>query len=63
MVYRAHQLNMEREVAVKILPPRFLAIPDVVERFKREAQLASRLRHRTRSRCMTTGSRTTTSTS
>jgi serine/threonine protein kinase len=45
MVYRAHQLNMEREVAVKILPPRFLAIPDVVERFKREAQLASRLRH------------------
>jgi eukaryotic-like serine/threonine-protein kinase len=45
MVYRAHQLNMEREVAIKILPPRFLAIPDVVERFKREAQLASRLRH------------------
>jgi serine/threonine protein kinase len=45
MVWRARQLNMDRDVAVKILPPRFLAIPDVVERFKREARLASRLRH------------------
>ena len=45
MVYRAKQLNMDREVAVKLLPPNFMSIPDVVERFKREAQLASRLRH------------------
>lgn len=45
VVFKATQLNMNREVAIKILPPRFMAIPDVVERFKREAQLASRLRH------------------
>ena len=44
-VYRARQINMDREVAVKILPPQFLEINDVVERFKREAMLASRLRH------------------
>ena len=45
MVYRARQINMNREVAVKVLPPQFMAITDVVERFKREAQLASRLQH------------------
>lgn len=45
MVYRARQLNMERDVAIKILPPKFNAVSDVVERFKREAKLASRLRH------------------
>jgi serine/threonine protein kinase len=45
MVWKARQLNMDRDVAIKILPPKFMAIPDVVERFKREARLASRLRH------------------
>lgn len=45
MVYRARQLNMDRDVAIKILPPKFMSIPDVVERFRREARLASRLRH------------------
>jgi eukaryotic-like serine/threonine-protein kinase len=45
MVYRARQLNMDRAVAVKILPPKFMSIPDVAERFRREARLASRLRH------------------
>jgi serine/threonine protein kinase len=45
MVYRARQLNISREVAVKVLPPKFMAIPDLVARFQREAQLASRLRH------------------
>ena len=45
VVYRAHQINMDREVAIKILPPQFMTIPDVVERFKREARLASKLRH------------------
>ncbi|AWV88596.1 serine/threonine-protein kinase [Bradymonas sediminis] len=45
MVYRARQLNMDRDVALKILPPKFMAVSDVVERFKREARLASRLRH------------------
>ncbi|QDG54340.1 hypothetical protein FIV42_27420 [Persicimonas caeni] len=45
MVYRARQMNMDRDVAIKILPPKFMAITDVVERFRREARLASRLRH------------------
>ncbi|MGM0555032.1 MAG: protein kinase domain-containing protein [Myxococcota bacterium] len=45
MVWKARQLNMDRDVAIKVLPPKFMAIPDVVERFKREARLASRLRH------------------
>lgn len=45
MVYRARQLNMDREVALKILPPKFMAVSDVVERFRREARLASRLQH------------------
>src|SRR5690554_84989 len=45
MVYRARQLNMDRDVALKILPPKFMAVSDVVERFRREARLASRLRH------------------
>ena len=45
MVYRGRQMNMDREVAIKILPPQFMAIGDVVARFRREAQLASRLKH------------------
>lgn len=45
VVYRGTQLNINRDIAVKILPPQFMAIPDVVERFKREAQLASLLCH------------------
>ncbi len=44
-VYKARQLNMDRDVAVKVLPSQFMAIEDVVERFKREAKLASRLSH------------------
>lgn len=45
MVYKARQLNMSRDVAIKVLPPKFMAMPDLVARFQREAQLASRLRH------------------
>ena len=44
-IYRARQLNIDRDVAVKILPPRFTNRENVVERFRREARLASRLRH------------------
>lgn len=44
-VYRARQLNMNREVAIKVVPPKFMDLPDVVERFEREARLASRLNH------------------
>ncbi len=45
MVYRARQINIGREVAIKVLPPQFMAISDVVERFKREAKLTSQLTH------------------
>jgi serine/threonine protein kinase len=44
-VYRARQMNMDREVAIKLLPPKFMDLPDVVQRFEREARLASRLSH------------------
>ena len=44
-VWKARQINMDRDVAIKVLPPQFLTLKDVVERFKREAKLASRLRH------------------
>jgi len=45
LVYRARQLNMDRQVAIKMVPPDYMEIPDVVQRFEREARLASRLNH------------------
>jgi serine/threonine-protein kinase len=44
-VYRARDLGLEREVAIKVLHPALTADVGVVERFRREAQLAARLRH------------------
>ena len=44
-VYRARDLGLEREVALKVLHPSLTADPAVTERFRREAQLAARLRH------------------
>lgn len=44
-VYRVRDLHLEREVALKILHPHLTADPSVVERFRREAQLAARLNH------------------
>ncbi|HXI19458.1 MAG TPA: serine/threonine-protein kinase [Gemmatimonadales bacterium] len=44
-VYRVRDLHLEREVALKILHPHLTADPAVVERFRREAQLAARLHH------------------
>jgi serine/threonine protein kinase len=44
-VYRARDLGLEREVAIKVLHPSLSADPAVGERFRREAQLAARLRH------------------
>ena len=44
-VYRARDLGLEREVALKVLHPTLTADPGVMERFRREAQLAARLRH------------------
>jgi serine/threonine-protein kinase len=44
-VYRARDLALEREVAIKVLHPSLLRDPGVVERFRREAQLAAQVRH------------------
>ncbi len=44
-VYRARDLGLEREVAIKVLHPSVTADPAVMERFRREAQLAARVRH------------------
>jgi serine/threonine protein kinase len=45
MVFRATQTSVQREVAVKTLHPTLAAAPQFFERFKREAEMASRLRH------------------
>src|SRR5438105_11064981 len=39
LVYKAHQENLDREVAVKVLPPWFAADRNFVERFNQEARL------------------------
>lgn len=44
-VYRARDLQLERVVALKVLEPSLTRDPAAVERFRREAQLAARLRH------------------
>ena len=44
-VYRVRDLQLERQVALKVLHPVLIRDPSVVERFRREAQLAARLDH------------------
>ncbi len=44
-VYRAHQENLDREVAIKVLPPWYAADRNFVERFNLEARLVARLSH------------------
>jgi serine/threonine-protein kinase len=44
-VYRVRDLHLERLVALKVLHPWLTRDPSVVERFRREAQLAARLDH------------------
>src|SRR4051794_19554987 len=44
-VYLAIHLGTERPVAVKIIAPQFMRRPEFVERFRREAKAAGRLRH------------------
>jgi serine/threonine-protein kinase len=44
-VYRVRDLQLERLVALKVLHPALIQDPSVVERFRREAQLAARLDH------------------
>ena len=44
-VYRARDLRLGREVAIKILPPVFTTDPERVKRFEREAQVLASLNH------------------
>src|SRR5258705_7507359 len=44
-VYRGRQANLDRDVAIKVLPRYYAADPAFVERFKLEARAMARLSH------------------
>lgn len=44
-VYKAHQIAVGREVAVKVILPEFANQPEFIRRFENEAQLVARLEH------------------
>ncbi len=44
-VYLAHELALDRDVAIKVLPPEQASTPFMRERFRREARTAARLSH------------------
>ncbi|MGO8949521.1 MAG: serine/threonine-protein kinase [Ktedonobacterales bacterium] len=44
-VYRGKQENLDRQVAIKVLPPYYAADPAFVERFKLEARAMAQLSH------------------
>src|SRR5262245_37529105 len=44
-VYRARDPRLERDVAIKVLPERFAADPDLRQRFEREAKATAALSH------------------
>jgi serine/threonine protein kinase len=45
VVYRARDVNLNREIALKILPEAFVSDPDRLARFRREARLLASLSH------------------
>jgi len=44
-VYRARDARLQREVAVKVLPPSFVADPERLRRFEQEARATGQLNH------------------
>ena len=44
-VYKAKQLSLDRVVAIKVLPQKFMADPQFVERFYAEGRAAAKLNH------------------
>jgi eukaryotic-like serine/threonine-protein kinase len=45
IVYLAHDLRLERDVALKIVHPEYVATPDAAQRFLYEARTMARVRH------------------
>lgn len=45
IVYKAYQTSLNREVAIKVLPPNLAVDENIVKRFHREAEAAARLSH------------------
>ena len=45
VVFKAKQLSLDRDVAIKVLPKRLSENPDYVERFYREGRAAAKLNH------------------
>lgn len=45
VVYKAKQLSLDRTVAIKVLPKKFVEKSDYVERFYKEGRLAAKMNH------------------
>ena len=45
VVYLAHEVHLDRLVAIKLLPPEKSVLPTLRDRFLREARLAAKLSH------------------
>jgi serine/threonine protein kinase len=54
-VYKAHQISLDRDAAVKVLSKELAAQPDFVQRFLREARLMAKLDHPNILRCFEVG--------
>src|SRR3954468_13425818 len=45
VVYLAHEVHLDRLIAIKLLPPEKAELPTLRDRFLREARLAAKLSH------------------
>src|SRR6185436_16472712 len=54
-VYKAHQISLDREVAIKVLSKELAAKPSFVQRFKREARVMAKMDHPNILRCFDVG--------
>jgi serine/threonine protein kinase len=52
-VFRAHDTRLDRDVALKVLPPAAATDPDRLHRFEQEARATAALNHPNISRCST----------